>query len=99
MKALSILMSMLIVSVLSMDLPAAATEDNTFREEELDQMLAPIALYPDSLLAQVLMAASYPADVVEAAKWSKANPDQQGDAAVKAVEGQVWDPSVKSQVA
>jgi hypothetical protein len=99
MKALKILMSMLIVSALSMDLPAAATEDNTFKEEELDQMLAPIALYPDSLLAQVLMAATYPADVIEAAKWSKANPDQKGDAAVNAVADQPWDPSVKSLVA
>ena len=99
MKALKILMSMLIVYALSMDLPAAATEDNTFKEEELDQMLAPIALYPDSLLAQVLMAATYPADVIEAAKWSKANPDQKGDAAVNAVADQPWDPSVKSLVA
>ena len=62
-------------------------------------MLAPIALYPDSLLAQVLMAATYPADVVEAAKWSEANPDQQGDTAVNAVADQSWDPSVKSLVA
>ncbi len=99
MKAISILMSLMIVSVFFTDLPAAAKESDTFKEEELDQMLAPIALYPDSLLAQVLMAATYPADVIEAAKWSKANPDQQGDAAVKAVEGQAWDPSVKSLVA
>jgi hypothetical protein len=99
MKAISILMSLLIVSSFFTGLPAAAKESGTFSEEELDQMLAPIALYPDSLLAQVLMAATYPADVIEAAKWSKANPDQKGDAAVKAVEGQVWDPSVKSLVA
>ena len=45
------------------------------------------------------MAATYPADVVEAAKWSKANPDQKGDAAVNAVADQPWDPSVKSLVA
>ena len=57
----------------------------TFSNEELDQMLAPVALYPDSLLAQVLMASTYPADVAEAAKWVKANPKQEGDAAVKAV--------------
>ena len=71
----------------------------TFSNEELDQMLAPIALYPDSLLAQVLMASTYPADVAEAAKWTKANPKQQGDAAVKAVQSKSWDPSVQSLVA
>lgn len=70
-----------------------------FSNEELDQMLAPIALYPDSLLAQVLMASTYPADVAEAAKWTKANPKQQGDAAVKAVQSKPWDPSVQSLVA
>jgi hypothetical protein len=77
--------------------PAAA--DGTFSQAQLDQMLAPIALYPDSLLSQVLMASTYPADVADAAKWSKANPQQSGDAAVRAVENQPWDPSVKSLVA
>ena len=99
MKPLSILMSLLLILSLYADLPADAQEGKTFKEEELDQMLAPIALYPDSLLAQVLMAATYPADVAEAAKWSKANPDQKGDEAVKAVESQSWDPSVQSLVA
>jgi hypothetical protein len=67
-----------------------------FSKEQIEQLVAPIALYPDSLLAQVLMAATYPADVAEAAKWSKANKDMKGDDAVKAVESQTWDPSVKS---
>ncbi|MEJ8857275.1 DUF3300 domain-containing protein [Variovorax robiniae] len=70
-----------------------------FSEAQIDQMMAPIALYPDSLLSQVLMASTYPADVVEAAKWSAAHPDQNGDAAAKAVESQPWDPSVKSLIA
>ncbi|MDM0015369.1 DUF3300 domain-containing protein [Variovorax sp. J22P168] len=78
---------------------AAAQTAPTFSREQLDQMMAPIALYPDSLLSQVLMAATYPADVAEAAKWSKANPNQKGDAAVKAVQNQNWDPSVQSLVA
>ncbi len=78
---------------------AAANEAATFSNEELDQMLAPIALYPDSLLAQVLMASTYPADMAEAAKWSKANPEQEGDAAVTAVQAKPWDPSVQSLVA
>ena len=70
-----------------------------FKAEELDQMLAPIALYPDPVLMQVLMAATYPLDVVKAANWSKANPDKKGDAAVQAVSGETWDVSVKSLVA
>ena len=79
--------------------PAAAQDAKTYSNEQLDQMLAPIALYPDALLSQVLMASTYPADVVAAAKWSKDNPKQQGDAAVKAVESMGWDPSVASLVA
>jgi hypothetical protein len=66
---------------------------------ELDQMLAPIALYPDALLSQVLMAATYPIEVAEAARWTRANPGLQGDDAVRAVQGEDWDPSVKSLVA
>lgn len=78
---------------------AGAQQAPTFSREQLDQMMAPIALYPDSLLSQVLMAATYPADVADAAKWSKAHPDQKGDAALKAVTDQPWDPSVQSLVA
>jgi len=70
-----------------------------FTQQELDQMLAPIALYPDSLLSQILMASSYPLEVVEAARWSKANPNLKGDQAVQAVAQNSWDPSVKSLVA
>jgi len=74
-------------------------QDTTFKNEELDQMLAPIALYPDSLLAQVLMASTYPVDVAAAVAWSKAHPDDKGDAAILKVEGQPWEASVKSLVA
>jgi hypothetical protein len=80
-------------------LPAARAQDTPFKDEELDQMLAPIALYPDALLSQILMASTYPADVKEAAEWSKAHPDAKGDAAVKQVENLPWDPSVHSLVA
>jgi hypothetical protein len=62
-------------------------------------MLAPVALYPDSLLSQVLMAATYPLEVVQAARWSRANPQLKGEDAVRAVESMEWDPSVKSLVA
>lgn len=78
----------------------ATTDGNpAFTQAELDQMLAPIALYPDELLSQILMAATYPLEVVEAARWSYANQGLKGDAAVQAVADQDWDPSVKSLVA
>ncbi|MEG1211461.1 MAG: DUF3300 domain-containing protein [Leclercia sp.] len=66
---------------------------------QIDQWVAPVALYPDALLSQILMASTYPTNVVQAAQWSKDNPKMQGDAAVQAVAGQPWDPSVKSLVA
>lgn len=69
-----------------------------FRQEELDQMLAPIALYPDSLLVQILMAATYPIEVVEADRWAKANRNLTGEQLVAALEQQNWDPSVKSLI-
>jgi Protein of unknown function (DUF3300) len=78
---------------------AGAQERAALSQAELDQMLAPVALYPDPLLSQLLMAATYPAEVVEAARWSKGRPGLQGDAAVKAAAGQGWDPSVTSLVA
>jgi hypothetical protein len=70
-----------------------------FKPEEIEALVAPIALYPDDLLSQVLMASTYPLEVVQAARWVKANPNVKGDAAVKAVESQSWDVSVKSLVA
>jgi hypothetical protein len=82
--------------------PASAQEledEPVFSEAELDQMLAPIALYPDALLAQILMASTYPLEVVEAARWSRNNPGLEGEAAVAAVEHMDWDPSVKALVA
>ncbi|CAE6740327.1 hypothetical protein R69927_00751 [Paraburkholderia domus] len=71
----------------------------TFKPEEIEALVAPIALYPDSVLSQVLMASTYPLEIVHAARWVKANPNVKGDAAVKAVQGQSWDVSVKSLVA
>lgn len=79
--------------------PAQAQAQAKLDNARLDQLLAPVALYPDSLLSQVLMAATYPDDVAAAAKWSADHPKDSGDAAVKAAEGQSWDPSVKSLVA
>ena len=73
-------------------------EEKPFKQEELDQLLAPIALYPDSLLTQVLMASTYPLEIVQANRWAKENKDMKGDALAKALEEQPWDPSVRSLV-
>ena len=64
--------------------------------DQLQQLVAPIALYPDSLVAQILAAATYPEQVVEADRWVQANPDLKGDDLAKAVDQQPWDPSVKA---
>src|ERR1700754_1141595 len=67
-----------------------------FKPEELEQILAPIALYPDSLVSQILMASTYPLEVVEADRWVKQNKNLKGDPFAAALEKQSWDPSVKS---
>jgi Protein of unknown function (DUF2950)/Protein of unknown function (DUF3300) len=70
---------------------------DTFNAEQLDALLAPIALYPDELLTQTLMAATYPLEVVEAARWVEdpAHESLSGDALTNALEPRPWDPSVK----
>src|SRR5258707_15631570 len=67
--------------------------------ENVQQLVAPIALYPDSLVAQILAASAFPEQVVEADRWVQANPDLKGDALAKAVDQQPWDPSVKALTA
>jgi hypothetical protein len=92
MKWLFAALAALLVSV-----PAHA--QRVYSQAELDALLAPIALQPDGVLSQVLMAATYPDEVAAAARWSRANPQLRGDQAVRAVEGEPWDPSVKALVA
>jgi hypothetical protein len=67
--------------------------------EELQRLVAPIALYPDSLVAQVLAASTFPEQVVEADRWVQAHPDLKGDDLGKAVDQEPWDPSVKALAA
>lgn len=76
-----------------------AVVKSAFSTAQIDQWVAPVALYPDALLSQVLMASTYPANVAHAVQWSHDNPLKQGDAAIQAVSGQPWDASVKSLVA
>jgi hypothetical protein len=70
----------------------------TFSQEELEQLLAPIALYPDSLLAQILVASTYPLEVVEADRWVQRNKNLKGDQLNDALDKTSWDLSVKALV-
>jgi len=72
--------------------------EKKFMQEELDQILSPIALYPDDLLTQILIASTYPLEVVQADRWVQANKNLKGDQLTAALEKQTWDPSVKSLV-
>jgi hypothetical protein len=67
--------------------------------DQLQQLVAPIALYPDSLVAQILAASTFPEQVVEADRWVQAHPNLKGDALAQAVDQQPWDPSVKALTA
>ena len=78
--------------------PAAAPSQPPLKQAELDQMLAPIALYPDPLLTQVLIASTYPLEVVQADRWAKSNKNLKGDALTAALAKQSWDDSIKSLV-
>src|SRR5215475_1548387 len=91
----------LLVVLVSLPWPvrlAAQGTSTVFNQGEIEQLVAPIALYPDSLVSQILMASTYPLEVVEAARWAKANKTLKGDALTAALEKQTWDPSVKSLV-
>ncbi|HXX85119.1 MAG TPA: DUF3300 domain-containing protein [Casimicrobiaceae bacterium] len=83
-------------------IPAPATQPPPapqLSQDQLDALLAPIALYPDQLLSQVLMASTYPLDVVEAARFVQQNPGLKGPALDQALQGKNWDPSVQSLAA
>jgi len=80
--------------------PAGATQGAPVnKQQELDQLLAPIALYPDALIAQILMASTYPLEVVEAARWTKEHPNVKDKALEDEMQKQTWDESVKALTA
>ncbi|HSZ61155.1 MAG TPA: DUF3300 domain-containing protein [Terriglobales bacterium] len=82
--------------------PPPGTQAPTYVPETPDQLqrlVAPIALYPDSLVAQILAASTFPDEIVEADRWVQANPDLKGQALGDAVNQQPWDPSVKALTA
>ncbi len=91
-----VLLSAEIVS--AQDQPASAEPQQLLDAAQLDQLVAPIALYPDPLLAQTLMASTYPLEVVQADRWAKANKGLKGDKLTAALDKQDWDASVKELV-
>jgi len=79
--------------------PEAAPPSQPLTLQQLDDLVAPIALYPDSLLSQILVACTYPLEVVEAQQWLTQNRGLQGQALMDAAKAQPWDPSVQALVA
>ena len=73
-------------------------QTTTLPAQELDSLVAPIALYPDPLLAQTLAASTYPLEVIQLQQWMNNNKNLQGKALADAVAKQPWDPSVQSLV-
>lgn len=75
--------------------PASQAAATKLPNDQLDSLVAPVALYPDQLLAQVLAASTYPLEIVQLQQWLAKNPDLKGDALAAAVEKQPWDPAVQ----
>jgi len=107
MKTKNYFQTALLLLMLSLILPAAlmaqtddasapAPQARVYSQEELDRFLAPIALYPDALLSQILMASTYPLEVVEADRWLQRNQELTPDALDEALRDKSWDISVKS---
>jgi hypothetical protein len=76
--------------------PAATAQTATIPPEQLDSLVAPIALYPDPLLAQTLAASTYPLQVILLQRWLEKNPTLKDKALADAVAKQPWDPSVQA---
>ena len=75
-----------------------STGSGSLKPEELEQIVAPIVQYSDPLVAQIFMASTYPLEVVQAARFAKANPSLKGDALDKELKKRNWDDSVKALV-
>jgi hypothetical protein len=91
----------LVVLLAAPPLPRAqqpGADARPFKPEELEQIVAPIALYPDPLVAQIFMASTYPLEVIQAARFAKSNPNLKGDALNEELKKQQWDDSVKALV-
>src|SRR6516165_11496093 len=101
-RSLIALLLLLVPAIATAQTPALrapAATDQLLKPEQLDALVSPIALYPDSLLSNVLMASTYPLEVVQAERWLTRNKHLSGDALKAAVDKQPWDDSVKALVA
>ena len=92
MKAILLILAALMVGT-------AHAQPRTYDQAQLDSLLAPIALHPDGVVSQILIASTYPEEVQEAAGWSRTNSHLRGEDAVRAVQSEPWDPAVKALVA
>ncbi|HEY6198116.1 MAG TPA: DUF3300 domain-containing protein, partial [Candidatus Binatia bacterium] len=99
MRALAWIMAALLASPPLLVAQQPETAPLPLKQEEIEQLVAPIALHPDDLVSQILMASTYPIEVVIADRWVKQNSKLSGDALTAELEKQDWDPSVKSLVA
>ena len=79
--------------------PPATQEAARIPDEQLDSLVAPIALYPDPLLSQALVASTYPLELIQLQQWMERNKGLKGKALADAVQKQNWDPSIQSMVA
>jgi hypothetical protein len=89
----------LLAAVLCLGATQIQAQPRPYEQAELDSMLAPVALHPDGLVSQILIASTYPEEVQTAAGWSRANAHLRGEDAVRAVQNEPWDPAVKALVA
>ncbi len=105
MVSLSLTLALNTAAVFAQTTPATATPIQathaavTFSQAELDQMLAPIALYPDTVLSHILIAATYPLEIVKATRWLSTQAAMTSEQSLKAAENEPWDPSVRALVA
>lgn len=99
--AASLMPGELVVLAQGTTVPASATEPAAAKlpPEQLDSLVAPIALYPDPLLAQTLVAATYPLEIIQLQQWLLKNPGLKDQALVDAVAKQPWDPAIQSMAA
>ena len=100
MRALFFALLLLVpITALAQTQQTPASNTQLLKPEELDQLVAPIALYPDNLLSEVLMASAYPLDIVQAERWLRGHKNLKGDALKAAIAKEDWDDSVKSLIA
>jgi hypothetical protein len=78
--------------------PEVPPPSQALTPDQLDDLVAPIALYPDPLLSQILVASTYPLELVEASQWLQRNPGITGPALTQAAQQQNWDPSIQALV-